>query len=283
MIDVGRTKRNEIGVIEQVHVAIRHAEPGLADTGDVDIAAAVVLTHSAIEELSDAVASGVGREQCITRAVVEPADFVEPRLDRRHAPRFDRRLVEEARISGADRAARIILGCVEDVADALLAEVLERGERAIVRLVGGNERVLGPGPVGEAVKIVAGANGAIHSGAIEAVSAKLGLGRWRRLWRDSRHRNRRCDRRRSRSSAAAGQGGGDQREGQNTKHLNSPQNFRGWRCAARLAGATRNRRPSLSRLQTGAALRRARAAPAAAAANGFPATCATPAMIQNSR
>src|SRR3546814_10428404 len=70
--------------------------------------------------------------------------------------RADRPVVKIGGIGSAHHAVRIALRDVEDFARARLRQVGERGEHAIVRLVGRDLGILSPGAVGIGVEIVAG-------------------------------------------------------------------------------------------------------------------------------
>src|SRR3546814_13300148 len=72
------------------------------------------------------------------------AHLVQPRLDRRQPLCLDRRSVEKGGIGAADLAVRIALCRLQYVARALLRQVGEFGEHAIVRLVGRDRRRLRP-------------------------------------------------------------------------------------------------------------------------------------------
>src|SRR6185503_6690860 len=98
--------------------------------------------------------------------VLDLRDLVEPRLDRREALCLDRRLVHERLVVVADAlavAARLARRALEDLARARLAAIGERGEHAVVGLVGGDLGGLEPGPVGVAIEALAGRDRLVHA------------------------------------------------------------------------------------------------------------------------
>src|SRR5258705_10924270 len=116
---------------------------------------AVVGGAKAPEKPGNPVAGCLALHRRIAARALEPADLAEPRLDRRQAFGFDTSFVEEARISHADAAVGVVLGGVEDIAHALLAEILQDRKRAVVRLVGRDRRGLPPPALGILAKILA--------------------------------------------------------------------------------------------------------------------------------
>ena len=85
----------------------------------------------------------------------QPSNLVQPGLERRQALGLDRGRVEIGVVGDADLAVRILGRFLDDLAGPLLRQIVEHGEHAVVRLVGRDRRVPGPGAVGVLVEIVA--------------------------------------------------------------------------------------------------------------------------------
>ena len=192
MLEVGRLQLGVALIVLQVEVAIGHAEAALEHRVDIDVGILVVLPDIAAEEMRDAVAVGFGEQRGEAR-LVDGADLREPRLDRGKPLRLDRRRIEIGGIGASDHAVRIALRRLENLLRALLRQVGERGEHAIVGLVRRDRGVLGPGAIGIGIEIVAGQYALVHPGRVEAEVADfglVGLGRGGSLFL-GRNRNRR--------------------------------------------------------------------------------------------
>ena len=135
----------ELGVVLQIIIAIRQAEPALPDVDDIGVGILAVLPDAHAEDAADAVACQLGHLDRKRRLVLRTGDLCEPRLDRRDAFRVGGPLVHEARVEIADLVARRFRRLIEDRAGLVVRHILQHVEHAPRRAVGGDLRALLPG------------------------------------------------------------------------------------------------------------------------------------------
>ncbi len=181
--DVFRPRLDELRRVDEIVIAVGHAEPALAQPDHVAVGLLRVLLDADLERSVDADAL-VGPERAgEVGAAGDGGDPVERRLQRGEALRLDRRLVHEGRIEGAD-APRIGVGrrtgprrILDDRARPVARQVVEDLEAAEARPVGGDRGPLRPAAVGVGVEIVARPDRPVHAGGVEAERAILRRGR----------------------------------------------------------------------------------------------------------
>ena len=176
MSDIGGADRGHLLALVEIIVAIGQAQAALHHREDVGFGVLVVLAHIEAEGPANAGAGGLGRDLGVAGMVLHRVNLGDPGLDRRHALRFDRRLVHIGGIGVADLAGRIALRGFEDALGPLARQVVQDVERAIVGFVGGDRRVLRPGAIGIVVEVVARLHRLVHAAFVKAVAAISGLG-----------------------------------------------------------------------------------------------------------
>ncbi len=150
----------QLGVVREVIVAIRHAEAGLRHGAEVLGGVLLVDGDEVRERLRDEQAlraADVARDILLRFQRVDARELV---LQRLQPARFDRGLVEKARVVVADflriAAGRSlgVHGCFEDVAQVALRVFLQLGERAVVGTVGRDLRRRQPAAVDVPIEVV---------------------------------------------------------------------------------------------------------------------------------
>ena len=133
----------------------------------------VVLVDIGADRSGNSSSRSFAHQRGVGGLVLDRRDPVDPGLERSEPRRLNRRLVDEAGIGRADLAGGIGLGRFENLARALLRELLEQGEHSVVGAIGGDFGGRCPGSVGEIVEILAGRDRAVHALHIEAEAADL--------------------------------------------------------------------------------------------------------------
>ena len=217
---------DHLRLVEQIIVAVGHAEAALEHDGDIASLLLVVLADRPPNRPADAVARRPWRSAPHSRALLRSAaDLVRATAGTAPGPwprPRPRRGSWRKRCRSCCRGPWPLL---DDVAGALLRQVVELGEHAVVRLVGGDRRVLRPGAVGELVEIVARQD-ARSMPAVSKPKCRSRLGRGRAAAASTLRRSRRlAPAAAPRLRGAAGKRGPGEQRAIKTDHHVTPHRF----------------------------------------------------------
>ncbi len=179
--DVGLARLGETLVLLQVVVAIAEAESALSHAGRIDRrilgVGADAQAHRQVDE---------GRPRAHQRgeilARLDGVDLRQVRPQRTHAGGVDGGRVHVAGVEvadlGVDRAHGLRLGrqSLDDRLHALVGQVVELREGAVVGLVGGDRRVLQPGAVHREEQAVLRTHAGVHAGLVQPRGHRAGDG-----------------------------------------------------------------------------------------------------------
>ncbi len=178
---VGRARLGEACVLLQVVIAIAQAQATLCGAGRVDRRIlGVGADAQAQRRVDEAVPLRDQQQQVLL--VLDGVDLRQVRRERLHAGGVDRRGVHVAGVEvadlGVDRAGGLRLGgqAFDDRLDALVGQVVELREGAVVGLVGRDRRLLQPGAVHGAEQAVLRTHAGIHAGLVQARTERGGGG-----------------------------------------------------------------------------------------------------------